>query len=172
MHSFRSYLASALLAAGCTDAQIQAALRWASAEALLIYKVIQREDYGDWITRGQVQRTTGARAASLRLDGGQLPAYGPAHDGDVAPAAIAAASGFAPEQGSWLQRAEGVRLSAERLAALPSEGRHLPVTGPEDMLAGMLAEHQEISKRAQHADGIDATLIQAMGVEGVIDDGT
>ena len=74
--------------------------------------------------------------------------------------------------GAWLQRAEGVRLSAERLAALPSEGRHLPVTGPEDMLAGMLAEHQEISKRAQHADGIDATLIQAMGVEGVIDDGT
>ena len=172
VHSFRSYLASALLAAGCTDAQIQAALRWASAEALLIYKVIQREDYGDWITRGQVQRTTGARAASLRRDGSQLPTYGPAHDGDVAPAAIAAASRFAPEQGSWLQRAEGVRLSAERLAALPSEGRHLPVTGPEDMLAGMLAEHHEISKRAQHADGIDATLIQAMGVEGVIDDGT
>ena len=48
----------------------------------------------------------------------------------------------------------------------------MPVTGPEDMLAGMLAEHHEISKRAQHADGIDATLIQAMGVEGVIDDGT
>ena len=91
VHSFRSYLASALLAAGCTDAQIQAALRWASAEALLIYKVIQREDYGDWITRGQVQRTTGARAASLRRDGSQLPTYGPAHDGDVAPAAIAAA---------------------------------------------------------------------------------
>ena len=38
LHSFRSYLASALLAAGCTDVQIQAALRWASAEALLIYK--------------------------------------------------------------------------------------------------------------------------------------
>ena len=38
---------------------------------------------------------------------------------------VAAASRFAPEQGSWLQRAEGVRLSAERLAALPSEGRHL-----------------------------------------------
>ena len=171
VHSFRSYLASALLAAGCTDAQIQAALRWASAEALLIYKVIQREDYGDWLTRGQTQRTTGARAASLRIEGGQLPAYGPAHEGDVAPAAIAAASRFAPEQGSWLRRAEAVRLSAERLAALPAEGRHLPVTGPEDMLAGMLAEHCELSKRAQHADGIDTALIQAMGVEGVIEDG-
>ena len=80
-------------------------------------------------------------------------------------------SRFAPEQGSWLRRAEAVRLSAERLAALPAEGRHLPVTGPEDMLAGMLAEHRELSKRAQHADGIDTALIQAMGVEGVIEDG-
>ena len=39
------------------------------------------------------------------------------------------------------------------------------------MLAGMLAEHCELSKRAQHADGIDTALIQAMGVEGVIEDG-
>ena len=30
LHSFRSYLACALMAAGCSDAQIQAALRWAS----------------------------------------------------------------------------------------------------------------------------------------------
>ena len=72
-------------------------------------------------------------------DGAQLPAYGPAGHGDIAPAALAAASRFAPEQGSWLLRAEAVKLTAERADALPSEGRHMPVTGPEDMLAGMLA---------------------------------
>ena len=127
LHSFRSYLASALLAAGCTDAQIQAALRWASSEALLIYKVIGREDYGDWITRGQTARTTGARAAALS-DGAQLPAYGPTGHGDVDPAAIAAVSRFAPEQGSWLTRAEAVKLTAGRAEALPSEGRHMPVS--------------------------------------------
>ena len=54
----------------------------------LIYKVIGREDYGDWITRGQTARTTGARAAALS-DGAQLPAYGPTGHGDVAPAALA-----------------------------------------------------------------------------------
>ena len=170
VHSFRSYLASALLAAGCSDGQIQAALRWASAEALLIYKVIQREDYGSWITRGETQRTTGARAAALRVDGSQLPAYGPAAEGDVAPAEIMAASRFAPEQGSWLLRAEAVKLTADRAASLPSEGRHVPTTGPEDLLAGMLAEYPELARRAKHSDGIDAELIKALGVDGVVDD--
>ena len=169
LHSFRSYLASALLAAGCTDAQIQAALRWASAEALLIYKVIGREDYGDWITRGQTARTTGARAAALS-DGAQLPAYGPTGHGDVDPAAIAAVSRFAPEQGSWLTRAEAIKLTAGRAEALPSEGRHMPVTGPEDMLADMLAAHQDIAKRAQRSDGVDSELVRTLGVPGVVED--
>ena len=170
VHSFRSYLASALLASGCSDGQIQAALRWASAEALLIYKVIQREDYGGWITRGETARTTGARASALRVDGGQLPAYGPAAEGDMAPADIAAASRFAPEHGSWLLRAEAIKLTAKRVASLPSEGRHMPTTGPEDMLAGMLAEHAELSKRAKHSDGVDADLIRALGVDGIVED--
>ena len=170
IHSFRSYLASALLAAGCSDGQIQAALRWASAEALLIYKVIQREDYGDWITRGETQRTTGARASTLRVDGGLLPAYGPAGEGDAPPAAVEAASRFAAEQGSWLLRSEAVKLTADRMTALAAEGRHVPTTGPEDMLAGMLAEHVELSKRAKHADGVDEDLIRAFGVEGVLED--
>ena len=170
VHSFRSYLASALLAAGCTDGQIQAALRWASLEALLIYKVIQREDYGDWLARGETQRTTGARAAALRTDGGQLPAYGPPGEYDPSPADIAAASRFAPEQGSWLLRSEAVKLTADRLQTLGSEGRHMPTTGPEDLLAGMLAEHHELSRRAKQSDGADAELIKIIGVDGIVDD--
>ena len=49
VHSFRSFVASSMLAAKCTDAQIQAALRWASAEALQEYKNITPEAYGEWL---------------------------------------------------------------------------------------------------------------------------
>ena len=122
------------------------------------------------ITRGETQRTTGARTSTLRVDGGQLPAYGSAGEGDVPPAAVAAASRFAAEQGSWLLRSEAVKLTADRMTALAAEGRHVPTTGPEDMLAGMLAEHVELSKRAKHADGVDEDLIRAFGVEGVLED--
>ena len=45
----------------------------------------------------------------------------------------------------------------------------MPVIGPEDMLAGMLAAHQDISKRAEHSDGVDADLVRAFGVEGVVE---
>ena len=65
IHSFRSYLASSLLASGCSDIQIQAALRWASAEALAEYKQINAEVYGGWILGAEKQKLTGLRAAGL-----------------------------------------------------------------------------------------------------------
>ena len=68
MHSFRSFLASSMLAAKCTDAQIQAALRWASAEALAEYKQINAEHYGEWILNSERQKLTGARDADLAND--------------------------------------------------------------------------------------------------------
>ena len=68
VHSFRSFLASSMLAAKCTDAQIQAALRWASAEALAEYKQINAEHYGEWILNSERQKLTGARAADLAND--------------------------------------------------------------------------------------------------------
>ena len=77
IHGFRSYLASALMAAGCSGPEIQAALRWASVEALQIYQVVQRETYGDWIMRAETVKLTGARASSLRAEGKHLPIYEP-----------------------------------------------------------------------------------------------
>ena len=65
MHSWRAYLASAMLAAGCTDAQIQAALRWASADAVEIYKVANREQYGGWLLRAEKEQLTGERLIQL-----------------------------------------------------------------------------------------------------------
>ena len=65
VHSFRSFLASSMLAAKCTDPQIQAALRWSSTEALNEYKRVNAEDYGEWILKSERQRLTGAIAADL-----------------------------------------------------------------------------------------------------------
>ena len=63
-----------------------------------------------------------------------------------------------------------MKLTADRLQTLGSEGRHMPTTGPEDLLAGMLAEHQELSRRAKQSDGADAELIKMIGVDGIVDD--
>ena len=65
IHSFRCYLASALMAAGRSDAQIQIALRWASQEALQIYKVTNIEEYASWLLDAEKQVTTGLRAGAL-----------------------------------------------------------------------------------------------------------
>ena len=66
IHSFRSYVASSMLAAKCTDAQIQAALRWSSAEALQEYKNITPEAYGSWLLGAErVKLTNVMRARDL-----------------------------------------------------------------------------------------------------------
>lgn len=65
MHSWRSYLASALMAAGRTDAEIQLALRWASPEALRIYQVANAELYGQWLIDAERQELTGMRAIQV-----------------------------------------------------------------------------------------------------------
>ena len=77
IHGFRSYLASALNAAGCSGPEIQAALRWASDEALKVYQVVQRETYGGWLVRAEQIKLTGARASSLHAEGRHLPVYEP-----------------------------------------------------------------------------------------------
>jgi hypothetical protein len=65
VHSFRSYLASAMMAAGCSDGEIQAALRWASEDALKIYKVPNKEQYGGWLQRAERVKLTGVRLAAM-----------------------------------------------------------------------------------------------------------
>lgn len=65
MHSWRRYLASAMMLADGTDAQIQAALRWASAEALEIYKVVEPEVYSSWLLRAGRAEVTGRQTQHL-----------------------------------------------------------------------------------------------------------
>ena len=65
VHSFRSYLASSMMAARCSDSQIQAALRWSSVEALKEYKNANMEMYGGWLRAAEQQRLTGMRLVNL-----------------------------------------------------------------------------------------------------------
>ena len=64
-HSFRSYLASALVAAGCSDGEVQAALRWATEDALKVYRVPNKEQYGGWLERAERVKLTGVRLAAM-----------------------------------------------------------------------------------------------------------
>ena len=77
IHSFRCYLASALLASGRSDPEIQVALRWASPEALQIYKVHNVEEYAGWLIEAEKQDITGMRALGLPR---KLPRPPPQHD--------------------------------------------------------------------------------------------
>ena len=65
VHMYRAYLASALMAAGKSDAEIQVALRWASPEALQIYKIANVEQYAGWLVEAERQTLTGTRAIGL-----------------------------------------------------------------------------------------------------------
>ena len=49
VHSFRIYLATALAAAGASDTRSQAMLRWASEDALLLYKRTDSDEYAQWV---------------------------------------------------------------------------------------------------------------------------
>ena len=69
MHSFRSYLASAMMASGCSDSEIRMALRWASEDALLLYKHTEEATYGAWLLGAErVRLTAGGRAVELWLN--------------------------------------------------------------------------------------------------------
>ena len=65
VHSFRSFLASSMLAAKCSDAEIMAALRWSSKEALDVYKNANMETYGGWLLAAEQQKLTGLRLIEL-----------------------------------------------------------------------------------------------------------
>ena len=64
-HSFRVYLACALLACKACPATIQALLRWRSAEALAIYARIDVKDYRDWLVKASTADILSVRTTNL-----------------------------------------------------------------------------------------------------------
>jgi integrase len=77
VHSFRIYLATALAAAGASDSRIQSMLRWASEDALMLYKRTDVNDYMSW-----VRCASGATFSTIRSQ--HLPKAEAACDADRA----------------------------------------------------------------------------------------
>ena len=73
VHSFRSYLCSALFAAKCSDAQIMACLRWSTQESVEAYKNVNPEIYCSWLVGAEQQRLTGMRLVNLATEFGRAP---------------------------------------------------------------------------------------------------
>ena len=65
MHSWRIYLACALLAAGASNGTIQAMLRWRSDEALKIYARINDSTYADHLAQASQATVSSVRTSSL-----------------------------------------------------------------------------------------------------------
>ena len=65
MHSWRIYLACALLAAGASNGTIQAMLRWRSDEALKIYARINDSTYADHLAQASQASVSSVRTSSL-----------------------------------------------------------------------------------------------------------
>lgn len=67
-HSMRIFLATAMLAAGCSRAQIQAVCRWQTEESLNIYAILGADHYRDILDRVMGVDFTAARATNLASD--------------------------------------------------------------------------------------------------------
>ncbi len=110
MHSWRIYLACALLAAGASNGTIQAMLRWRSDEALKIYARINMEPYADNLARAGQAKVDSVRTTTLAeamrahglVDGQQHAAYADA----------------------WLRQAYKAKVTAEHAKAIPTHSEH------------------------------------------------
>jgi hypothetical protein len=64
-HSWRSYLASALKAAGADNSTIKAMVRWASDKSLKIYARDSRSDYCSWLAKAATANVDSINLSSL-----------------------------------------------------------------------------------------------------------
>ena len=67
IHSFRVYLACALLSAGASSGTIQTMLRWRSDDALRIYARINDYKYSEWLDRTAVATVSSVRTTTQAM---------------------------------------------------------------------------------------------------------
>ena len=65
MHSWRIYLACALLASGASNGTIQLLLRWRSEEALKIYARMNDNDYANHLSNAALAKVSSVRTTTL-----------------------------------------------------------------------------------------------------------
>ena len=130
MHSWRVYLACALLARGAPPTVIQSMLRWRSDEALRIYARLNDVEYATWLDVAATATISGTRAANLP------------------PVVGTAAEAAAREQRDWLRAVVGADVEA----VAPADR---PVTDC-DLIVGQLADGvRALTTAAANADAED-----------------
>ena len=139
VHSFRVHLATAICAAGASDARIQSMLRWATVDALNCYKQTGVEEYGAWVRAAGEADVHVYRSHHLPSD------KRPPMPGRPAPEAEQSAA-----------RAENLRYEADDIIGIARKG------GP-DGLASLMAEASMLDKEigahlAPDDDGEDVLL--------------
>ena len=159
MHSWRVYLACALLAKGASFATIQTMLRWRSEDALRIYARINNFVYADWLSSVQ-----GASVSSIRTTTGAVGQLaGPPEPGTLAGAVREAAAMQAAREGGvgapiagfqqeWMRQAAQAVDSAVR-------GAHAQEVQPEidayDRVTTLSHSMTALILAAQRADAED-----------------
>ena len=134
MHSWRIYLACALLAAGASAGTIQGMLRWRSDDALKIYARINDAKYADWLSLAAVATVSSVRTTTTSALAERLRA---------APPAPEAGDRLAAFQTYWLQQV-----------------REAPAPGA-DLLAGLSAIEIDDSRRVAALEGASSALLAA-----------
>ena len=131
MHSWRIYLACALLAANASNATIQQLLRWRSEEALKIYARINDSAYADEIARAGQAQVSSIRTTTLAE---QMRAVGLV-DGQY----------HAAHYDVWMRRASQATVT-------PALAAELPVHDSDAHMADIHAHHKQLAAMAALED--------------------
>ena len=107
MHSWRVYLACALLSAGASHGTIQSMLRWRSDDAIKIYARINDTVYASWLAKAAVAEVSSVRTTTTSSLAEALRTAPPAPEGGDRLAAF---------QTFWLTQAREATPSADDIA--------------------------------------------------------
>ena len=167
MHSWRVYLACALLSQGASFATIQSMLRWRSEDALRIYARMNDFKYADWLSSAQGATISSVRTTTAAVDALSAPPDPGTLAGTVLEAARAEADAMqvashgnaagCAEAGFhdlWRHRASAAIDSAVRDAHAADEQ---PVYDAYGRVEGLLTSMSTLMLEAEKADAEDAT---------------
>ena len=159
MHSWRVYLACALLSQGASFATIQSMLRWRSEDALRIYARMNDFKYADWLTSAQGATISSVRTTTAASSSAAESLSRPPEPGTLAAAmrdaaeqqeAGTAEAGFQQE---WRQRAVAAVDAAVREAHALEEQPEVDAYGRLEGLHGAIGA---LLIEAEKADEKDA----------------
>jgi hypothetical protein len=141
IHSFRIYLACALLEAGASHGTIQCMLRWRSEDALRIYARINDYKYADWL-----QKAAGATISSVRTTTHMVAAMEDS------------AAGVTGQREAGFQAFWQAQAAAVHGALTDAERAQRPQTDADAQAAMLSSSMAEMALAAERADAEDAAL--------------